>query len=75
MEHFDDQIPNEQATEYLLNWIKNCKAQLRDNPEAFQEGRFEEPGLYIGGLKLREGDTVVNDNNGFPYIIRKGCCQ
>jgi hypothetical protein len=35
----------EGAAAYLLNWMKKCKEQLRDNPEAFQPG---EPGFYIG---------------------------
>ena len=71
-----DDIPEntpEGATKYLLNWMKKCKDEFRNNPEAFQ---IKEPGFYIGGMKLKPEDTVVNDkNNGLPYIIRKGCCQ
>jgi len=71
-----DDIPEntpEGVTEYLLNWMKRCKEQFRDNPEAFQ---IKECGFYIGGMKLMPGDTAVNDKkNGLPYIFRKGCCQ
>ena len=72
---FHNDLTPEEAKQYLLNWMKACKQELLDNPETFQEGRFEGPGLYIGGLKVREGDKIVTDNNGFPYIIRKGCCE
>ena len=64
---------SEYAADYLLNWMKKCKEDFRNNPEAFQ---LKEPGIYIGGMKLLPGDTIVNDTiNGLPYIIRKGCCQ
>ena len=67
-----DKFTPEDAKEYLLNWMRRVKEELLNNPEAFQP---KEPGFYIGGLKLREGDTIVNDNEGFPCIIRKGCCE
>jgi hypothetical protein len=62
----------EEATKYLLDWMKGCKEDYRNNPEAFQE---KEPGFYIGGMKLNKGDKVITDSQGFPYIIRKGCCE
>lgn len=71
MSNTPDNTP-EGAKEYLLNWMKKCREQLRDNPEAFQ---LKEPGFYIGGMKLKPGDTIIKDKNGFPYIIRKGCCE
>jgi hypothetical protein len=37
----------EGVTDYLLNWMKKCKEQFCDNPEAFQ---LKEPGFYIGGM-------------------------
>lgn len=58
--------------QYLINWMKKCRAELCDNPEAFQ---IREPGLYFRGMKLKEGDIIVNDSNGLPCIIRKGCFE
>ncbi len=76
MPDMPDDIPENTpgyATQYLLNWMKKCKEEFRNNPKAFQ---IKEPGFYIGGMKLMSGDTVVNDKkNGLPFIIRKGCCQ
>jgi hypothetical protein len=76
MSDISDNTPEntpEGATKYLLNWMKKCKEEFRNNPEAFQ---LKERGFYIGGMKLMPGDTVVNDKkNGLPYINRKGCCQ
>ena len=62
----------EEAKQYLLNWMKRVREEMINNPEAFHN---REPGFYIGGQKLKEGDSIVNDNNGLPHIIRKGCCE
>lgn len=71
MNEYTDMTPDD-ARQYLINWMKKLRAELRDNPEAFQ---IREPGLYLGGMKLEEGDIIVNDNNGLPCIIRKGCFE
>ena len=72
MGDISDRFP-EYATCYLLNLMKKYKEELRNNPEAYQ---LKEPGFYIDGMKLMQGDTIVNDKkNGLPCIIRKGCCQ
>ena len=62
----------EKTKEYLHNWMKKCKEEIHNNPEAFY---FREPGIYVGRVKLKNGDKIVKDNNGFPYIIRKHCCE
>lgn len=40
----DNYITNEQAGDYLRNWIKKVKEEMQNNPEAFQP---REPGLYL----------------------------
>ena len=68
----NNEITPEQAGEFFLNCLKNILVNRQNNPEAFLT---KEPGLYIGGMKVKKGDTIVNDNEGFPCIIRKGCCE
>ncbi len=63
---------SESATEYLINWLKAVKAERLTNPEAFIN---REPGFYIGGVKYKDGDTVVTDNHSLPHIIRAGFCE
>jgi hypothetical protein len=60
------------AKEFLLNWIRRVKDELRNNPEAFPP---KEPGLYISGVKVKPGDRIVCDQEGMPHIIRKGCFE
>ncbi len=62
----------EDAENYLRNWLKAIKEEMLNNPEAFSN---REPGLYIGGMKMRAGDTLGYDNEGFQVIIRKGCFE
>jgi hypothetical protein len=68
----DNYITNEQAGDYLRNWIKKVKEEMKNNPEAFQT---REPGLYIGGIKVKDGDKLIYDSEGLPFLIRKGCCE
>ncbi len=69
-------MSNEDATNYLLKWIEGMKAERKNNPEAFQEGYRESgTGLFIGGIKFKEGDKIVTDNQGLPHIHRKGCFE
>ena len=63
---------NKSAAEYLLSWVKANRKERLLNPEAFIN---REPGFYIGGVKYKDGDTVVTDNHGLPYIIRAGYCE
>jgi hypothetical protein len=66
-------LPNSKsATEFLLKWTQAVRNERLHNPEAYIMG---EPGLYIGGLKVRPEDTIVTDNHGLPQIIRADCCE
>ena len=66
-------MTTEDATNYLLKWMEGMKAERRNNPEAFQvERESQPPGLYIGGIRFNEGDSIVTDNHGLPHIHRKG---
>ncbi len=66
-----DMTPDD-AENYPRNWMKAIKEEMLNNPEAFSQ---REPGLYIGGVKMKEGDKLSFDNEGFQVIIRKGCFE
>jgi hypothetical protein len=70
--HNNNEMTPEDAERYFRNCIEKIREDRLNNPEAFSE---REPGLYIGGIKMKAGDKLVYDNEGFQVIIRKGCFE